>query len=129
MKKANITVIDLTTEPELEPETNQTPEVDTHDAVTDAADNDKCQLFILKGKVVGKRYYSGSMNDREMVYLVREPENPYDRNAIKVESITHQQGKALSLNTLFSCAMELAVYLHPATNADVLCSYLCIRCM
>jgi SWI/SNF-related matrix-associated actin-dependent regulator of chromatin subfamily A3 len=55
-------------------------------------ESDKCQLFIMTAKMVGKRHYSGAMNDKEMVYLVREPSNPYDRNAIKVESINHQQG-------------------------------------
>jgi hypothetical protein len=30
------------------------------------------------------RYYNGHVNLREMVGMVREPQNPYDRNAIRV---------------------------------------------
>jgi hypothetical protein len=30
------------------------------------------------------RYYNGHVNLKEMVGMVREPQNPYDRNAIRV---------------------------------------------
>ncbi|XP_010558921.2 PREDICTED: putative SWI/SNF-related matrix-associated actin-dependent regulator of chromatin subfamily A member 3-like 1 [Tarenaya hassleriana] len=39
--------------------------------------------FVI-ANIVGLQYYSGRINGREMVGLVREPLNPYDENAIKV---------------------------------------------
>ena len=38
-------------------------------------------------EIVGLRYYKGRVNSREMVSLQREPHNPYDCNAIRVENI------------------------------------------
>ena len=35
------------------------------------------QLFKIKTEIVGKRHYSGHINDGEMVHLVRQPQNPY----------------------------------------------------
>jgi SWI/SNF-related matrix-associated actin-dependent regulator of chromatin subfamily A3 len=48
-------------------------------------------LFLIRSQVVGKRFYDGHMNDREMVFLVREPTNPYDSNAIRVLSLSQVQ--------------------------------------
>uniref|UniRef100_A0A1A7XCV1 Helicase-like transcription factor n=3 Tax=Iconisemion striatum TaxID=60296 RepID=A0A1A7XCV1_9TELE len=45
----------------------------------------------LKGTVVGLRYYTGVVNRGEMVGLVREPQNQYDRNAVKVTNIYGNQ--------------------------------------
>ncbi|KAG0496424.1 hypothetical protein HPP92_000955 [Vanilla planifolia] len=39
--------------------------------------------FVI-ANIVGLRYYSGTINGRELVGLVREPLNPFDPNAIKV---------------------------------------------
>ncbi|KAJ7976573.1 DNA/RNA helicase protein [Quillaja saponaria] len=39
--------------------------------------------FVI-ANVVGVQYYRGKISGREMVGLVREPQNPYDENAIKV---------------------------------------------
>ncbi|KFK26107.1 hypothetical protein AALP_AA8G203600 [Arabis alpina] len=39
--------------------------------------------FII-ANIVGLKYYSGRINGRELVGLVREPLNPYDTNAIRV---------------------------------------------
>lgn len=41
-------------------------------------------LGFVIANIVGLQYYSGTINGREMVGLVREPLNPYDCNAIKV---------------------------------------------
>ncbi|KAL7832447.1 hypothetical protein AOLI_G00299950 [Acnodon oligacanthus] len=41
----------------------------------------------IQGTVVGLRYYTGVVNRGEMVSLVREPQNPYDRNAVKVTNV------------------------------------------
>ncbi|XP_028294635.1 helicase-like transcription factor isoform X2 [Gouania willdenowi] len=46
---------------------------------------------VLKGTVVGLRYYTGVVNRGEMVGLVREPQNPYDHNAVMVTNIYGRQ--------------------------------------
>ncbi len=38
-------------------------------------------------QIVGIRYYSGVARPGEYVVLVREPSNPYDRNAIRVDNL------------------------------------------
>uniref|UniRef100_A0A8D3C5L9 Helicase-like transcription factor n=1 Tax=Scophthalmus maximus TaxID=52904 RepID=A0A8D3C5L9_SCOMX len=45
----------------------------------------------LQGTVVGLRYYTGVVNQGEMVGLVRQPQNPYDRNAVMVANIYGNQ--------------------------------------
>uniref|UniRef100_A0A672JGR7 Helicase-like transcription factor n=1 Tax=Salarias fasciatus TaxID=181472 RepID=A0A672JGR7_SALFA len=45
----------------------------------------------LQGTVVGLRYYTGVVNPGEMVGLVRQPQNPYDRNAVMVANIYGNQ--------------------------------------
>jgi hypothetical protein len=70
-------------------------------------------LFRFQAKIVGKRFYNEILNDGELVYLVREPNNPYDRNAIKVESINHQQVGHISAASSFpNVAACLAPILH-----------------
>ncbi|XP_037551513.1 helicase-like transcription factor [Nematolebias whitei] len=49
------------------------------------------QFGTLRGTVVGLRYYTGVVNWGEMVGLVREPRNPYDRNAVKVTNVYGNQ--------------------------------------
>jgi len=41
----------------------------------------------IRGRIVGIRYYDGVAHAGEYVKLAREPENPYDRNAIRVENM------------------------------------------
>ncbi|XP_041515135.1 helicase-like transcription factor [Microtus oregoni] len=58
-----------------------------------------CVLFgILRGQVVGLRYYTGVVNNNEMVSLQREPDNPYDQNAIKVNNVNGDQVGHLKRN-------------------------------
>uniref|UniRef100_H3DQ38 Helicase like transcription factor n=1 Tax=Tetraodon nigroviridis TaxID=99883 RepID=H3DQ38_TETNG len=45
----------------------------------------------LRGTVVGLRYYTGVVNRGEMVGLVREPQNPYDPNAVMVTNMYGNQ--------------------------------------
>ncbi|KAK5917223.1 hypothetical protein CgunFtcFv8_012130 [Champsocephalus gunnari] len=45
----------------------------------------------LQGTVVGLRFYTGVVNQGEMVGLVRQPQNPYDRNAVMVSNIYGNQ--------------------------------------
>ncbi|XP_041125976.1 helicase-like transcription factor [Polyodon spathula] len=55
-------------------------------------DHDANTLFgTLRGNVVGLRYYSGVVNKNEMVSLVRQPDNPYDRNAVQVNNVYGDQ--------------------------------------
>ncbi|XP_030574526.1 helicase-like transcription factor isoform X2 [Archocentrus centrarchus] len=61
-------------------------------AASEEPDADGSVLFgQLKGTVVGLRYYSGVVNRGEMVGLVRQPQNPYDRNAVMVANIYGNQ--------------------------------------
>jgi SWI/SNF-related matrix-associated actin-dependent regulator of chromatin subfamily A3 len=38
-------------------------------------------------KIVGVQYYRGIVTVDESLLLVREPGNPYDRNAIRVDNV------------------------------------------
>ncbi|XP_019963813.2 helicase-like transcription factor [Paralichthys olivaceus] len=61
-------------------------------AVAEEPDADGSVLFgHLQGTVVGLRFYTGVVNQGEMVGLVREPHNPYDRNAVMVANIYGSQ--------------------------------------
>ncbi|PKU75436.1 Putative SWI/SNF-related matrix-associated actin-dependent regulator of chromatin subfamily A member 3-like 1 [Dendrobium catenatum] len=46
--------------------------------------SDSYLIVFVIANIVGLRYYSGTINGRELVGLVREPLNPYDPNAMKV---------------------------------------------
>ena len=46
---------------------------------------------ILNTKVVGIRYYNGRFGVGEYVKVKREPRNPYDRNAIRIDNIMNDQ--------------------------------------
>ncbi|XP_053565972.1 helicase-like transcription factor isoform X2 [Bombina bombina] len=55
-------------------------------------DMDSAVLFgSLRGNVVGLRYYTGVVNNNEMVALQREPSNQYDKNAVKVNNVNGEQ--------------------------------------
>ncbi|XP_070609485.1 helicase-like transcription factor [Erythrolamprus reginae] len=55
-------------------------------------DMDSAVLFgTLRGSVVGLRYYTGVVSNEEMVALQREPNNPYDKNAVKVNNVNGDQ--------------------------------------
>uniref|UniRef100_H2MA84 Helicase like transcription factor n=2 Tax=Oryzias latipes TaxID=8090 RepID=H2MA84_ORYLA len=61
-------------------------------ASEEPADADGSVLFgHLRGSVVGLRYYTGVVNQGEMVGLVREPHNPYDCNAVMVANVYGNQ--------------------------------------
>nr|XP_033813689.1 helicase-like transcription factor isoform X2 [Geotrypetes seraphini] len=53
---------------------------------------DSAILFgVMRGNVVGLSYYTGVVNNNEMVALQREPSNPYDKNAVKVNNVNGDQ--------------------------------------
>ncbi|CAL8273482.1 unnamed protein product [Merluccius merluccius] len=54
-------------------------------------DADTVPFGQLQGTVVGLRYYTGVVNPGEMVALVRQPQNPYDRNAVMVANMDGSQ--------------------------------------
>ncbi|KAM6414608.1 helicase-like transcription factor isoform 2-T2 [Rhynochetos jubatus] len=55
-------------------------------------DVDSAVLYgTLRGSVVGLRYYTGIVNNNEMVALQREPNNPYDKNAVRVNNVNGEQ--------------------------------------
>ncbi|KAF0472323.1 SNF2 family helicase [Gigaspora margarita] len=57
----------------------------------DDLDDDENVSYALYGnaktKIVGIQYYNGIINKGEAVTLIREPSNPYDKNAIRVDNI------------------------------------------
>ncbi|EMC99677.1 hypothetical protein BAUCODRAFT_101663 [Baudoinia panamericana UAMH 10762] len=58
----------------------------------EAAGNDELCLYgDLSTKVVGVRYYRGMANPGEYILMRREPGNPYDTNAIRVDNVAGQQ--------------------------------------
>ncbi|XP_052036706.1 helicase-like transcription factor isoform X1 [Apodemus sylvaticus] len=61
------------------------------DFLTSEEELDLVLFGTMRGQVVGIRYYTGVVNDNEMVALQREPNNPYDKNAIKVNNVNGDQ--------------------------------------
>ncbi|NP_001090145.1 helicase-like transcription factor L homeolog [Xenopus laevis] len=68
-------------------------DISADDTSSSAEDDfDSAVLFgMLRGNVVGLRYYSGVVNNNEMVALQREPNNQYDRNAVKINNVNGEQ--------------------------------------
>jgi SWI/SNF-related matrix-associated actin-dependent regulator of chromatin subfamily A3 len=61
----------------------------------------------IEGKIVGIRYYSGYATMGEQVMIKREPGNPYDSNAIRVNNVQGTQIGHLPRNL----AAKLAPYM------------------
>lgn len=45
----------------------------------------------MGAKIVGVQHYGGVVSDREGIVLRRQPENPYDRNAVQVLNVRNEQ--------------------------------------
>lgn len=62
--------------------------IDTQEEIPVEAD-DVSDILIGSGEylIVGIRYYKGVVHPGEYVELIREPNNPYDRNAIRVDNM------------------------------------------
>ena len=84
--------------------------VDDDNDNNNEADIDTVQLFKFYAKIVGKKHYPAVLNDGEIVYLLRQPENAYDRNAIQVQSINHEQVGHISAG---SSTPNVAAFLAP----------------
>nr|XP_044986862.1 helicase-like transcription factor isoform X2 [Jaculus jaculus] len=61
------------------------------DFLTSDEEPDSVLFGTLRGQVVGLRYYTGVVNNNEMVALQRQPDNPYDKNAIRVNNVNGDQ--------------------------------------
>ncbi|KAL6807880.1 SNF2 family N-terminal domain-containing protein [Trichoderma sp. SZMC 28013] len=68
-----------------------TQEPDYLDLTQDDDTADKEFYGTFDGKIVGVRYYDGYASPGEAVLCRREPENQYDRNAIRIDNVLHQQ--------------------------------------
>lgn len=68
---------------------------DEEDELIGVTAEDDGPLLDLYGKhdakIVGVRYYNGVVTPQELVVLVREPNNQYDANAIRVNNVMGQQ--------------------------------------
>ena len=62
-------------------------------AVEDELEEDASDVCFgaLSLTVVGLQHYSGIVSRKEQLALVREPRNPYDKNAIRVDNQSHEQ--------------------------------------
>ncbi|TVY33609.1 DNA repair protein RAD5A [Lachnellula subtilissima] len=65
----------------------------------------------IDGKIVGVRYYNGYATPGEQVMIRREPSNPYDSNAIRVNNVHNTQIGHLPRNI----ASKLAPYMDSRT--------------
>ncbi|GAB1318601.1 Rad5-like protein (SNF2 family domain-containing protein) [Madurella fahalii] len=76
----------------------QTPAYDDEEPstqdLTQSDDGPAHELYgSMEGKIVGVRYYNGMATAGEVVVCRREPSNPYDSNAIRVDNVLgHQIG-------------------------------------
>lgn len=73
----------------------------------------------LHTKIVGVRYYRGYASVGERVLLRREPNNPYDKNAIRVDNVMGQQIGHIGRHM----AARLAPYMVKRFQAPI-----CIHC-
>ncbi|TKA73745.1 hypothetical protein B0A55_05458 [Friedmanniomyces simplex] len=69
--------------------------VDVDELVTstqNAADADDLTAYgDMPTKIVGVQYYKGMANPSEYVLMRREPGNPYDSNAVRIDNVSGQQ--------------------------------------
>lgn len=62
---------------------------------TQAFDDDELQSLrhygTVDNKIVGVRYYNGRATTGEFVVIRREPGNPYDKNAVRIDNVVNTQ--------------------------------------
>nr|CAB3267349.1 transcription termination factor 2-like [Phallusia mammillata] len=83
------------------PDVNYAPPVDARPtqvstlSIVDASNSsilfDEIYFGFINASIVGVRYYSGMVSNREMVSLQRQPDNAYDCNAVQVNNVRGQQ--------------------------------------
>ena len=74
---------------------------------------------ILDTKIVGVQYYTGHATPGEHVIVRREPSNPYDSNALRVENVQREQIGHIPR----TMASKLAKYMVSPSNS-LLCEML-----
>ncbi|KAI0688029.1 SNF2 family N-terminal domain-containing protein [Cytidiella melzeri] len=73
---------------------NSTQAIVVEDEVEEVVPDDQPidELYCtLRTSIVGIQYYKGLVGEGEEVNIVRDPQNKYDRNAIKIENISRTQ--------------------------------------
>ncbi|GAB0493352.1 hypothetical protein MMPV_004633 [Pyropia vietnamensis] len=70
----------------------------------DGAGDDAVHLGAVSCSIVGMQHYTGVVHQGEWVELAREPSNPYDANAIRVENMARVQVGHISRNEAFYLA-------------------------
>jgi SWI/SNF-related matrix-associated actin-dependent regulator of chromatin subfamily A3 len=93
----------------LEDDEEDAEAADLIPATQDGGDSDSAQLHYgdVNTKIVGVRYYRGQATIGEHVVLKREPQNQYDRNAIRVDNVMGAQVGHIPRNM----AAKLASYM------------------
>ncbi|RUO96456.1 SNF2 family N-terminal domain-containing protein [Jimgerdemannia flammicorona] len=66
------------------------PDADADDVAEDLV------FGVVRAKIVGINYYDGMVSRGESVVIRREPHNPYDQNALRVDNMAAQQVSATS---------------------------------
>lgn len=61
------------------------------DSDSDLDDENDTLIGCVRGEIVGLQYYKGMVNNQEMVSLVRQPDNRYDPNAVRVDNVSGVQ--------------------------------------
>ena len=80
----------------------------------------RCQLTI-----VGIRYYNGTVHPGEYVNLHREPNNPYDRMAIRVDNMRDQKVRGKGGNVVVVVAVVVRfLFLNLKSSFGVLRTFL-----
>ncbi|TPX23468.1 hypothetical protein DIZ76_012800 [Coccidioides immitis] len=79
------------TQAELEEEANAAAVVESSQELDDSAYSDFELYGTLLHKIVGVRYYNGQATKGEYVNIRREPGNPYDSNAIRIDNVMGDQ--------------------------------------
>ena len=100
-------------------------EADEEDEIVDLSQdvdegNDWVCVGAIDGKIVGIRYYDGYATMGEQVMIRREPGNPYDSNAIRINNVQGTQIGHLPRN--------LAAKLAPFMVGYVFCCRIALHC-
>ncbi|CAI5470112.1 unnamed protein product [Closterium sp. Yama58-4] len=75
----------------MEEDWEEEEEVDASQGDASQAEDDRTYIGSVLFNIKGLQHYPGTVNPREMVRLIREPNNAHDRNAIRVDNIRGQE--------------------------------------
>lgn len=77
----------------------------------------------IDGKIVGIRYYDGYASMGEQVMIKREPSNPYDVNAVRINNVQGTQIGHLPRNLAAKLAPYMYVYLQRQVIGCMIANY------